>query len=452
MPFLFRVAPMNVPEKYLRHVWKNLYLDLAALQTVDGKPLQILSVGTLNRNEGADFRDATIVLDGEKRTGNVEIHSRTSDWKRHRHAENPHYDKVILHVVFEHDVELADAPPVLELSKRLNDDLHRVLAQCVRDEAALTNRPALHCASLLERIDDGLKLAWVQRLAEARFARKAERLKEISEDADEQIYRALARALGYAENAEPMEKLAALVPFDRLKRFASLGFAARRQKLEAIFFSLSGLIPESLDEPYANALRAEFRATDFAALPKLQASEWVFFRLRPANFPTLRLAALAEILSKNLERGFLKSALDIVESSLLATRKRALLESLFLADASDYWQTHYRFGATAKTPLKSLVGKTRAAEIVLNALLPALYGFFQRRGDETKSRAIFSLFAAYPKGLTSELSVGAMRELLGDGYQIKSALLEQGAIELRKSYCEAFRCLECEIGKAIFKR
>ncbi|MDW8263676.1 MAG: DUF2851 family protein, partial [Phycisphaerales bacterium] len=116
---------MNIPEKYLRHIWKNLYLNLATLQTVDAKPLQILAVGTLNRNEGADFLGAKILIDGEERFGDVEIHARASDWKRHRHGESAHYDKVILHVVFERDEPIPDSPPVLELSKHLNDDLHR---------------------------------------------------------------------------------------------------------------------------------------------------------------------------------------------------------------------------------------------------------------------------------------------------------------------------------------
>ncbi len=441
---------MNIPEKYLRHIWKNLYLNLASLRTVDAKPLQILSVGTLNRNEGADFRDAKILIDGEERVGSVEIHGKTSDWKRHRHESNPHYANVILHVVFEHDAHLPDAPPVLELSKHLNGDLHKIIAQCIRDESALVHRTALHCAPLLSKVDDAMKFKWVETLSKERFLRKVQQLNSLSENSDEQVYRGLCRALGYSQNVAPMEKLAALLPFERLKIFSGLSFAERRQKLEAIFFSLSGLMPETPDEPYCDQLRSDFAQTEFASLPKLAASEWVFFRLRPANFPTLRLAALSEILSKNLERGFIAPAKEIVEMSLPAKRALALLESLFIADASGYWQRHYRFGAPAKTLVKSLVGKTRAAEIVLNALLPVLYGDYTKRNDALRQNEVLELYAAYPKGLTSDLSNSVMDELLGDAYQAKSAMIEQGLIELRKSYCERFRCLECAIGKAIF--
>lgn len=442
---------MVIPEKYLRHIWKNLYLNLASLHAVDSKPIQILSVGTLNHNEGADFLNAKLVIDGEERVGSVEIHGKTSDWKRHRHEGNPHYASVILHVVFEHDAGLPDSPPVLELSKQLNGDLHKIIAQCIRDESALAHRAALHCAPLLSTVDDALKLNWVERLAQERFLKKVQQLNSLSENSDEQVYRGLCRALGYSQNVAPMEKLAALVPFERLKLFSGLSFAARRQKLEAIFFSLSGLIPETPDEPYCDGLRADFAQTEFASLPKLAASEWVFFRLRPANFPTLRLAALAEILSKNLERGFIEPARDIASMSLSAKRKLVLLESLFLADASGYWQRRYRFGAPAKSPVKSLVGKTRASEIVLNVLLPALYGDYQKRGDASHQHNILDLYATYPKGLTSDLSNSVMSDLLGDAYQAKSAMIEQGLIELRKSYCEPFRCLECAIGQAIFK-
>ncbi len=440
---------MAIPEKYVRHIWKNLYLNLASLRTVDGQSLEILSVGTLNTHEGADFHHARILLNGKEQKGSVEIHTKTSDWLRHRHSENLKYERVILHVVLEHDGVIPNAPPILELSKHLNDSLNKVILRCIHDESALTHRTALHCAAFLSEIDDRLKLDWVERLAHERFLRKVEQLNSLSNTPDEQIYRGLARALGYSQNTAPMEALAERVPFERLKSLAGLSFTARRKTLEAIFFSLSGLLPEDLDEPYCNDLRAVFSATDFVSLPKLDASQWSFFRLRPANFPTLRLAALAEILSKNLERGFLSSATEIVEMSLPAKRKLALLDSLFLADADGYWQKHYRFGTEAKSPVKSLVGKTRAAEIVLNTLLPVLHGEYQRKGDSIRQQEVLALYATYPKGLTSDLSNSVMNDLFSDAYQVKSAMIEQGLIELRKSYCEPFRCLECAVGKVI---
>ncbi len=441
---------MIIPEKYLRHIWKNLYFNANSLQTVDGQPLTILSVGTLNLHEGADFHNAKILLNGKELSGDVEVHSKTSDWKRHRHSSNAHYEHVILHVVFEHDIALPNTPPVLELSKYLNDDLHKIIARCICDESALLNRTALHCAPLLATVADTLKLNWVEHLAKERFLKKVQHFQSLSDNPDEQIYRGLVRALGYSQNTAPMEALALLVPFERLKSLAPLPFLARRRTLESIFFSLSGLLPDELDEPYCNELRTTFLATDFATLPKLDAHAWVFFRLRPANFPTLRLAALAEILSKNLEQGFLCSARNIVEMNLPRKRTLALLESLFLADADGYWQQHYRFGTTAKTPIKSLVGKTRAAEIVLNTLLPVLYGEYERQGNDTYQTKILELYAAYPKGLTSDLSNSVMEELFTDAYQVKSAMIEQGLIELYKGYCESFRCLSCAIGQAIF--
>jgi hypothetical protein len=199
---------MNIPEKYIRHIWKNLYLNLSSLQTVDGEPLAILSVGTLNTHEGADFHNARIALNGEERVGSVEIHTKTSDWKRHRHSENPKYERVVLHVVLEHDCEIQNAPPILELSKHLNDSLNKVVLQCIRDESALTHRTALHCAPLLSQIDDKLKLDWVKRLAHERFLRKVEQFNSLDKNPDEQIYRGLARALGYSQNTAPMEALA----------------------------------------------------------------------------------------------------------------------------------------------------------------------------------------------------------------------------------------------------
>ncbi len=442
---------MVIPERYVRHIWKNLYFNLASLYTLDGQPLEILSVGTLNAHEGADFHNARIVLNGQERIGDVEIHTRTSDWRRHRHSENSRYKHVILHVVLEHDCEVSEAPPVLELSKYLNESLNKVILRCLRDESAHMRRTALHCAAFLSEIDDAQKLNWVERLAHERFLRKVEQLNSLSKNPDEQIYRGLARALGYSQNTEPMEELARRVSFEQLKSFAGLSFKARRKMLEAIFFSLSGLLPDDSDEPYCNDLRALFQQTDLVSLPKLNASRWMWFRLRPANVPTLRLAALAEILSKNLERGFLSPAMEIVEMSLPAKRKLTLLESLFLADADGYWRNHYRFGKEAKTSVKSLVGRTRAAEIVLNTLLPVLYGEYQKQGNALQQQEVLTLYATYPKGLTNDLANSVMNELFSNAYQVKSAMIEQGLIELHRSYCEHFRCEECAIGKVIFK-
>ncbi|MCS7013224.1 MAG: DUF2851 family protein [Chloroherpetonaceae bacterium] len=446
---------MRIPERYVRHIWKNLYLRLNELTLCDGRSLQVLSTGTLNPNEGADFLNARLLIDGVLHTGNVEIHSRSSDWLRHQHHRNPRYDSVILHVVFEHDAPESSSAPVLELRPFLHNDLHCTLAQCIRDEAALSARYALPCSPAVLSVADDLKLNWLQQLSEARFTRKVQRFAErlTADNYDELIYQGLMRALGYSENITGFEQLAALVRFQDLQFLVSLSFSERRITLEAIFFSLSGLLPEQSSTPetqaYTDILRQTFQTTPFVHLPPLSLTDWIFFRLRPSNFPTLRLAALAEILSKNLSSGFLHKALEIAQSALPLRRKITQLEHLFIADASGYWQHHYRFGERSQVVIRTLVGKHRASEIVINTLLPVLSLYATRTHNHSLADTVSSLYASYPKGLTNRLSEKTMQELLGDSYQVKSAAFEQGLLELKQEYCNALRCLECRIGQAI---
>lgn len=452
---------MHIPERFVRHIWKNVYLRLSDLKTTDGKSLTILSPGCINTNEGADFLDAKIVLNGVEKSGKVEIHSQSSDWLRHQHSSNERYSDLVLHVVFEHDHDLENGIPVLELKSFLTNSLHAVIADCIKDEAKLQNQPTIHCQPMLGQVDDELKLDLLQRLSEDRLIKKSRSFSEKleGENYDELIYRGLARALGYSENTKPMEQLAARIPFAGLREsFSKLGFSERRLITESVLFSLSGLLDVKADAvnsdtaEYVEGLKRNFDQTSFAAYEPLNKLDWVFFRLRPSNFPTLRLAGFAEVLSKNLERGFLETACEIIEMGLPIKRKITLLESLFLADADGYWMSHYLFGSPAKTPIKSLIGKNRAAEVVINTLLPVMQLFAQRASDKKLESKVLEIYEGYPKGLTSEVAKKALDELLGAGYTIRSAAFEQGILELKKNYCDAFRCLECEIGKKIFRK
>ncbi|NTV47589.1 MAG: DUF2851 family protein, partial [Chlorobiales bacterium] len=341
---------MRIPERFVRHIWKNVYLRLSDLKTTDGKTLTILSPGRINTNEGADFLDAKIVLNGVEKSGNVEIHSQSSDWDRHHHSSNAHYSDLVLHVVFEHDRELENGIPVLELKSFLTNSLHAVIADCIKDEAKLQNQPAIHCKPMLGQVDDELKLMWLEQLSRERLTNKSRSFeaKLDGENYDELIYQGLARALGYSENTRPMELLAKQVSFSDLRNaFSEKRFAERRLIMESVLFSLSGLLDVKADAvnsdtaEYVEGLKRNFDQTSFTACEPLNKLDWIFFRLRPSNFPTLRLAGFAEVLSKNFERGFLETACEIIEMGLPIKRKITLLESLFLADADGYWMSHY---------------------------------------------------------------------------------------------------------------
>jgi len=450
---------MRIPEKYLRHIWQNVYFERTTLCTTDGQPLKILSPGDPNFNEGPDFLNAKIFINDAVIYGSVEIHFQTSDWLKHRHSESEKYEQVILHVVFEHDAQIDVQLPVFEMGSFLNQAWHEVLQQAIADENRSQAEHLLICFPLLANVSDKVKLDCIKRLSLARFERKAAAIAEKRDQFcyDELIYQGLVRALGYSENTAPMERLAQKMPFQELQPFSAEMLSVRKAWLESIFFSLSGLpnLTEPCDdasEAYIDQVRTLFQQTKFSGLSPLGSKEWVFFRLRPNNFPTLRVAGLVEILSKNLQNGFLKKAEGIVKMPLPPKRKILFLEAIFEADADGFWQTHYRFCKKSKHKIGKLVGKNRASEIVINTLLPAMLSFYLESDDETGIRQIKALYECYPKKLSSEIAKGVLDELFGEDYTINSAMFEQGILELKKNYCEKQACLACEIGQVALGR
>jgi hypothetical protein len=451
-----------IPEKFIRHLWRNLHLKWDNLQTVDGRPLRILSVGTLNAHAGADFQNAKIDIGGQVLTGAVEIHTKTSDWTRHGHDANPRYAGVVLHAVFDHDTESPNAVPVFEMRKFLNDELHKVIARCIADEKEFAKADVLHCSFAVTKFSDDEKFQWLDKLSSERFAAKQQQFAgkldaslPLEQACDNLIYDGLARALGYSENTAAMETLARKTPLAELQAaFGSLTISERRQNLEAVYFSIANFAGNAADAEttaYKATLGKAFQASPFRTTEKMNALDWQFFRMRPPNFPTVRVAGLAEIVSKNLGVGFLKNILDVLDMGVPARRKIFFLESLFRADADGYWKTHYRFGESAKTQLGQLVGKTRASEIVINIVLPVVALYAERTQNEKASRRISDLYAKYPKGLTSVASEKTLTELFGDGYAVKSASMEQALLHLKKTYCDLYRCLACDLGKKIFQ-
>ncbi|ACF12876.1 conserved hypothetical protein [Chloroherpeton thalassium ATCC 35110] len=450
---------MRIPEKYLRHIWQNLYFAKSSLHTVDGHLLKVLSPGTPNFNEGPDFQDAKICINGNAQTGSVELHFQTTDWLKHRHSKAEKYQNVILHVVFQHDAEIDVNLPVFELRHFLSSPLHEILKQCIADENRAGKKHLLACFPLVSQVSDGTKLDWIKSLAFKRLHQKATLIKENrnGKSYDEMIYQGVARALGYSENVLPMGALAQKISFGDIQAYSSESMVARKMKIEAIFFSLSGLLKElqPCDEDskaYIKQSKFLFQTTSFSQIEPLRSLEWVFFRLRPNNFPTLRIAGLAEILSKNLQKGFLQKANQVLKLSLPLKQKIILLEALFDADADFFWRSHYRFCKASSHKIEKLVGKNRSSEIVINTLLPALLSFYQETFDAIGVAKVQELYEKYPKKLSSEVAKKVLYELLGEDYTVNSACFEQGLLELKKNYCEKQTCLDCKIGQVALGR
>ena len=430
-----------MPEAFLYFIWQFQYFTKIALTTTDGESLQVLHPGFRNINAGPDFTNARLLINDVEWVGTVEMHHRTSDWLIHKHQHDRAYDNVILHVVWQDDrqttgrrVDRANGTPLPTLA------LYSLTDATLLDRyGALTESAnVIPCASQFRevaplRITSMLDKAMLQRLE-----RKAHDVQQIAEqtggDWEETAYRLLAVNMGFKINAEPMQQLGRAVPLKAiLKHRNSL------LQVEAMLFGTAGLLPTDEPNEYIMALYREYRflATKYTLADKeVVAHAWKWGRLRPANFPTLRLAQLARLLTQHASLFSLFVGIDDVD----------LLLKAFQIQPSSYWQTHYRFGKPAERTI-SMLGQSSALTLIINTVIPLLAAYAHHRGQPAYlDRAIRLLEQLPPE--KNRLTEGW--NTLGLG--IQTAFDSQAAIELYNEFCSVKKCLSCQIGAALLKQ
>ncbi|MCS6832712.1 MAG: DUF2851 family protein, partial [Flammeovirgaceae bacterium] len=331
--FIFVDKPTKtdmITEKFISYLWMFQKFDRRALSTSQGDRIEVLSVGVLNRDAGADFTRARLLIDGMEWVGDIEIHVRSSDWKKHGHRSNAAYNSVILQVVWEKDEEVfredQSVVPTLELCHRVSKD------ELEKWEKFIENPSAIACASHWKNVDASVKQTMLHKALEERMYRKAlavlQMFAETQHDWDETAYRWVASNFGFKVNNQPFEMLAKAVPLKVLQHHAD-----RLVSIEALLFGQSGLLPlrDEAQDAYVEELYREYRflAHKFQLSTPVAAHTWKFARIRPANFPTVRIAQLACFLHR-YPRFF---------SMLLETTDLRSLQKLFLEiQVSPYWQ------------------------------------------------------------------------------------------------------------------
>lgn len=421
-------------EDLLHYVWRMQLFNRQELRTTCGQTIRVNTAGTLNTNAGPDFLNARLNIGGTEWAGNVEMHLRASDWLRHQHEQDRAYDNVILHVVLQEDCIIKGADghriPCLEMQRRIPRRLP------VHYQRLLQNEQWIPCQAQFQQASSITKQAWLDRLAVERLEAKAQiihnRLIANKGDWEKTFYECLARSFGGKVNADPMDALARAVPLNIIGKHRDRLF-----QIEALLFGQSGLLNEGLTDDYPQRLQKEYQ---FLAkkyqLRTLPGSTWKFLRMRPAGFPTIRIAQLAGLLyqSKHLL------------SKVLAAQDTTELENLFEVKLSNYWQYHYTFDVASKKRAKSL-GRNTIHSIVVNTIAPFLFVYGQQKGaDHFRERALDWLEAlpAEDNRITrnwSELDMPAA-----------SALQSQALLQLKSQYCSRKRCLECAIGNNILQR
>lgn len=428
-------------EAFLYFVWQYQYFWNNKLITTDGETVQILHPGFRNHDSGPDFTNARLLINEVEWSGTVEMHTRTSDWLAHRHQHDRAYDNVILHVVWQDDrpvngrrVDRANGTPLptLELARLIDPTL-------IDRYKNLTDSPdAIPCAGQFRSVSPLRVTAMLDKAMLQRLERKAAGVRAVFEqtngDWEETAYRLLAVNMGFKINAEPMAQLSRAVPLKAILKHRDVLLQA-----EAMLFGTSGLLDtvENSDE-YIAMLQREYRffGAKYQLMDKqVTAHAWKWGRLRPANFPTLRLAQLARLVTHHA---------SLFSLFVGYTDAETLLNSLQVTP-SDYWQSHYRFGKETEKPAPSL-GRNSAENIVINTVVPLLAAYAHHRGPPAYIDRAIELLEQLPAE-KNRLTEGW--DTLGLG--IRTAFDSQAAIELYNEFCSVKKCLSCQIGAGLLK-
>ncbi|MBR1889718.1 MAG: DUF2851 family protein [Alloprevotella sp.] len=424
-------------ERLLHYAWLHRLYTPLQLRTTDGREVEVLDPGLWNRDAGPDFFNAKIRIDRQIWVGNIEIHRRSSDWIRHRHHQDPAYNNVILHVCEQanQSVRTSDGqePPQVEI---------RILDQVRDNYAALLAEAAYPpCYRIIPQLPSLIVHSWLSALTAERLEEKTERigqyLHRTSDYWERAFFVALARNFGFGVNADAFEEWAFTILPQQVGKHRDNLF-----QVEAYFFGQAGLLAEDTVPPdrrdaYFVRLQKEydFLRNKFNLTP-LPASRWKFLRLRPQNFPTVRLAQLAQL----YHSGRLNFSL-LLEAETLADYRK-----LLSTHATEYWQSHFTFGHISASSAKQLGTNSRDL-ICINTVAPLLFAYGRKHGRETYCERAVSLLEAI--AVERNHITRTWEEV---GLTAEHAADSQALIHLKTHYCDRKDCLRCRFGSQYLKR
>ena len=420
-------------EDLLQYIWQFQYFNNSELYTSSGEAIRIISTGTHNTNQGTDFVNAKIKIGKTIWAGNVEVHINSSDWDMHHHSDDPNYDNVILHVVWNDNAIVKDRVGNSLHTLELKSRVPKLLLE--RYKMLMESSQFIPCESQLQQVNELTMANWKQRLVAERLIKKSANilaiLKETNSHWEETFWWLVAANFGLKVNNDLFQQVAKMLPVSILAKHKN-----RIQQVEALLFGTTGLLEKEFQEKYPQMLQKEFLFYQKKYKLKIIDGELSFLRMRPANFPTIRLAQLAMLIHES-EHLFSK----IKSSSSLKDVKKMLQVS-----ANDYWHYHYTFDETSDYKVKTL-GKQMIDNIIINTIIPVLFTYGLHHNEQVyKDRAIKWLeeISAEKNSITSGF------EKLN--FSNKSAFDSQSFIQLKNEYCNKKLCLHCAIGNSLLKR
>ena len=419
-------------EDFLHYVWQYKKFDFSNLTTAAGELLTISNCGKYLQQAGPDFFNAQIVLGNQKWAGNIEIHIKSSDWYLHHHEKDSNYDNVILHVVWEHDMPVFrknnSEIPVLELKKYVSKEI-------LESYKALTSPKAwIYCESQIANIDKFVFKNWQERLFIERLERKyipiEQLLLETENDWEAILFCMLAKNFGLNTNGETFLKIAKSIPFSIVRKESY-----EVTNLESLLFGTANLFPVDVQDNYTKDLKKRFEYIfQKYRLKKVIIEPVQFFKHRPDNFPTIRLAQLAMLYHKQQN----------LFSKVILAKTLKELHQLFGISISDYWQTHYQFDKESLKKKKQF-SKSFVDLLVINTIVPVQFAYAKSQGKEASDSLLDLL-----REVASEKNI-IIEKFSNFGIKAENAFETQSLLQLKNEYCNHSKCLQCVVGIQLLK-
>ena len=424
----FKTCHMN--EAFLAYLWK--YRHLAQdLKTESGDPLIIVHPGDQNSDSGPDFFNARLRIGSTTWAGNVEIHVLASDWYRHGHHTDPAYDHAILHVVHEADrpVFHQNGEPFQTLVMKdrfpgLTFDRYQMMMQ---------NKQWIPCMNQLQpTVDYGFRM-WAPALAVERLENKTNSIGQLfagtCNNWEEAFYLHMAGCFGFKINRLPFELLAKSLPLKIVRQHCDNPF-----QMEALLFGQAGMLDKDFLDLHPREMKHEYQFLQgkYNLVP-ISESLWKFLRLRPPNFPTIRISQFASFLGHTRARFF----------NLFGDGSLHGVKDLRKITASDYWNTHYIFDKPAAN-MPKIMGDSCAELLMINGLAPFLFFYGMAKQQPPVCAGVLNFLEQLPG--ESNVQIDRWKEV---GLPADNAMQTQALLHLKQCYCDKRRCLDCRIGSRL---
>ncbi len=415
-------------EEFIHFLWKYRLFKRSLLKTTRGEVIEIIHPGDGNTNSGPDFSAAKVKIDGTLWAGNIEMHLQSSDWFRHGHQHDQAYQNIILHVVYKHDKEITDSlgrmVPVFEVAGFIDPFLPE------NYEKIIQSKTWIPCANYIQEADNFIMMNWLSRLLVDRLERKAGEiisfLEYFEQNWEKTFYYFLARNFGFKVNSSPFGLLAQKTPYMLLSKHKN-----DLTQLEALLFGQAGLLANNFNDAYPEILKREYHFLKHKYnLEPLDSSLWKLGRLRPTNFPTIRIAQFARLINQS----------SGLFSKLMHTAEVEEIYKLFSIQCSPYWSDHFKFDVLSKKSNKSL-GKSAIDNIIINTVVPMKFVYGRENmKPEIKDDSLMLISKIQPED-NKVIKYWKMLSI-----HPRNASESQALLELKKNYCTPRKCLHCAIG------